>query len=406
MALFNVSGQSNAIVFGLTPSDLPSHLSGPMAAVQVWTGAGWQAFEPGVNTGTTANPDAWGWSAQFMHRWAADHPGQTAYVVNTFKGSTGVAADSSQDDWSPSTGEWFATNAANLAAAKASLASAGQMTHVDAILWNQGEQDAIDAAKASAYQTNLTNLISQARSAWGEASTAFIQAELSTTPGLAFDDDVRAAQVAVDAADGLVWTVDTDALVFQADQLHYSAADAVAMGNAYYDIFRNAARVFNGTSGADTITAEAGADSLAGGAGADWIFADANNDWLQGNQGADTLYGGSGTDTVIGGADNDVLRGGQGDDILEGANGSDLIFGDKGNDLVRGGAGADTFVIGTGTGQDTCDDFNYGDGDKVRIDGGLGYSVSHAGGDTVVSLSDGTSITLVGVTLSGFDWII
>jgi Ca2+-binding RTX toxin-like protein len=73
-----------------------------------------------------------------------------------------------------------------------------------------------------------------------------------------------------------------------------------------------------------------------GGGGSDVVVdysADAAN-IFEGEAGSDTLYGLAGNDTLNGGGDNDLIFGGDGDD---------LIIGGAGADFMGGGAGADTF---------------------------------------------------------------
>ncbi len=87
------------------------------------------------------------------------------------------------------------------------------------------------------------------------------------------------------------------------------------------------ARLFAGTSGADSIGGTAAADTISGGAGDDAIDGRAGDDVLSGGDGSDTLWGGSGNDVLDGGAGNDNLNGGSGDNTYL------FGFGD-GNDIV------------------------------------------------------------------------
>jgi hypothetical protein len=86
--------------------------------------------------------------------------------------------------------------------------------------------------------------------------------------------------------------------------------------------------------------------------------------------GADTLYGGAGADTLSGGADDDVLFGGADGDVF-------FFTGPSGNDVING--------------------FSFEDGDRLDLDG-QGYTLAAQAGGVLVSLEDGGTILLTGLT--------
>jgi Ca2+-binding RTX toxin-like protein len=99
-----------------------------------------------------------------------------------------------------------------------------------------------------------------------------------------------------------------------------------------WDLNAIKAKLYAGTSGADTLTGTLGNDAISGAAG------------------ADTLYGRDG---------GDVLNGGAGDDTLYGENGNDTLDGGAGNDALYGGAGNDLYLFGRGSGADLLNDYDY-----------------------------------------------
>ncbi|MBK3774500.1 hypothetical protein GAY31_10060 [Azospirillum brasilense] len=114
--------------------------------------------------------------------------------------------------------------------------------------------------------------------------------------------------------------------------------------------------------------------------------------YILGEAGDDHLVGGAGNDTVIGDAGNDTLFGGGGDDLLRGF---------AGDDWLVGGAGRDVFSFGLGDGHDLVFDFNpeedtlsFGDATVTQLIAGARVS----GGSTVFSLSDGSTLTVIGRT--------
>lgn len=430
-SLIAIAGQSNAGGFGLNSGSVPTALKGwTTPQVQIWNPTT-QAFEQmvaGTNTGTVNQPTMWGPELGFAHEWVADHPGETLYIVKTIKGSTDIAADPTQLDWSPTSGELFATMTAQLNAAKAA-AGIGQ---VSGIFWMLGEQAAVEGSKAAAHATLLTDEFAAMRASWGDAGTPIVFGQISDKAGLEFMGQVRAAQAAVDAADGNAVSVNTDSFGMQADKLHYSGDGQVSLGTAMYEAWTTAPRWFSGTAGQDTVTgADAsdylhagegddlvfggaawddlhgnqGDDTVVGGLGDDWVVGGQGRDVLYGEQGADIVLGNIGNDSLDGGLGNDTMRGGQDSDLLVGGQGDDWLSGDDGADTIIGGAGADTFNFFAEAGTDRVMDFNRAEGDRVQLDPGTVFTVTHQGADTLVTTAGGDVMTLVGVTLQNGDWI-
>ncbi|MBI1199684.1 MAG: matrixin family metalloprotease [Phenylobacterium sp.] len=162
-----------------------------------------------------------------------------------------------------------------------------------------------------------------------------------------------------------------------------------------------------GGTGFDDINGNQGNDTCVSGGGDDWVVGGKDNDSLVGSAGQNLVYGNLGNDTCDGGDGNDIVRGGQNDDIVNGGAGDDYVSGDKGDDTITGGAGADLFHTFGAAGIDRVLDFHISEGDRVLVDPGTQYTVSQVGADTVVSMTGGGQMILVGVqmsTLTG-DWI-
>jgi len=199
----------------------------------------------------------------------------------------------------------------------------------------------------------------------------------------------------------------------------------------------------------EKLTGATGNDVLSGGDGNDKLIGLAGNDTLDGGNGNDTLIGGSGDDTLIGGsgidtvsygdatsgvtvsladagphvtsagsdtfssienltgsAFGDTLTGDAGANTLYSGDGDDILNGGAGNDLLIGGSGADKFVFDLGTGQDMVSDFASGT-DKLDLSafGFADFTAVQAathdvGGNAVIDLGGGDSVTLTGVTSS------
>lgn len=165
-------------------------------------------------------------------------------------------------------------------------------------------------------------------------------------------------------------------------------------------------RIFGGF-GFDDVHGNQGNDTVSGGHGDDWVVGGKDEDQLFGDEGLDIVYGNLGNDTCEGGTGADVVRGGQGNDVLRGGDGADFLSGDLGDDTITGGAGADIFNSFGAAGLDRVTDFNRAEGDRIRLDPGSTYTASQQGADTVVEVTGGARVVLVGVQLSSLDpgWI-
>ena len=103
-----------------------------------------------------------------------------------------------------------------------------------------------------------------------------------------------------------------------------------------------------------------------------------------------------------------TLTGGSGDDQLIGSSFADTLIGAVGDDLLTGGEGSDIFSydISKNEGHDTIVDFS-DNADKINIAGGsyagLTITAGADAGETLVTLSSGTTITLKGITAANIN---
>jgi hypothetical protein len=244
----------------------------------------------------------------------------------------------------------------------------------------------------------------------------FLDGNANTYAGMGGNDEV----VALAGADSVHGDAGNDTLSGGEgdDQLSGDDGDDRLIGDVGADSLAGGAGsdTVEGGDGSDTLQGNADADSLTGGAGDDLMYGGRGDDALVGGHGADRLVGdlgddqlqgAVGNDSIEGGEGADTLHGGQGNDVLVGGDGNDWLSGDRGDDLLTGGAGADTFHIGLGAGHDMVVDFSAAEGDRVQVDLGLTWSVSQAGADTVVSLSDGSTLVLANMTAAALSgaWI-
>jgi serralysin len=155
-----------------------------------------------------------------------------------------------------------------------------------------------------------------------------------------------------------------------------------------------------GGAGFDDINGNMGDDTCVSGGGDDWVVGGKDNDSLTGSDGTNLVYGNIGNDTCDGGAGADTVRGGQDNDVVSGGAGNDFVSGDRGDDTVTGGTGADLFHTFGDAGIDRVLDFHVAEGDRVLLDPGTQYTVAQVGADTVISMTGGGQMILVGVQSS------
>ena len=192
-----------------------------------------------------------------------------------------------------------------------------------------------------------------------------------------------------------------------------------------------AAVIFTG-GGPTTVTGgEAGGDTIVGGSGnltvdaqkGDAIFGNGGSLSVDASTtGADSIIGGAGTLSVTGRGSNMLVVASQSNSNIQTGNGAALVFGSSGNAAVTGGTGWLGVVVGSGKmdvqenggtavydvvkGAAGGSDMIYGFNVKTDTISLFGYQssdmhVTSSGGSTLLSLSDGTRIQLVGVSNPG-----
>lgn len=448
MAFVVFAGQSNMGGAYMDASTLSAAWT-PDSLTRIWDPAAkaWVQMQPGVNTGFGQMPNAWGPEVAFAMAFRAAFPDEPLYLVKATHGGTPLEPDTGpwQFDWSPdSTDEHFDRTAAMIAEASAALGG----LKPEALFWGQGETDATNPGPAAAYFQNFQEFLAAARAEWLSDPAAHV-GFFRINPNGAYSGAVRQAQADVDAIDPYARSFDTHLFPLQGDNLHFSAQSYDWIGQEFFHLlelwrsppppgeWRDGAAgddTLMGAAGPDTLVGAAGLDFVRGGEGDDLLLGGEAFDDLHGNWGFDTLYGGEGGDWVVGGqgrdrlfgegghdvvygnlADdlvdggdgNDWVRGGQGNDVLFGGGGDDFLAGDRGDDLISGGWGADLFHVFGEAGRETILDFNRADGDRIQVMAGYTWSASQVGADTVVDLSGGARVVLVGVQLASLDpgWI-
>jgi len=242
VSLYLLGGQSNMAGDTSDAAFLAGTPQGaPLPEVQIWQ-PGFQSFEalrPGFNS-NFGNGGGFGAEIGFGHAMAAAQASGTLdseeiYIVKYAIGATTLA-----EDWNPD-GSGAQYNAFNnwVGGALDNLTNANIGFEIEAMLWMQGENDAIEQSRADNYQANLTNFISDIRSRYG-ADMDFLIGRLheELTPNFyTYAPTVREAQVAVANSAANNYWIDTDDLVVNpVDGVHFDSSGHLALGEAFADV--------------------------------------------------------------------------------------------------------------------------------------------------------------------------
>ncbi len=156
--------------------------------------------------------------------------GYTPAVIKVSKGGTDLA-----QDWAPNgvAGvQLWRTWVDEIVRAVRAVDHDDHPYLVPYVVWIQGEADGIDAAKAAAYQANLTALISATRTELSAPGLVWIIARCANTQTLVTHRaTIQAAQDAVDAGDSNVDLINCDDLAVKVDNVHYTEASLVTLGS-------------------------------------------------------------------------------------------------------------------------------------------------------------------------------
>jgi Ca2+-binding RTX toxin-like protein len=304
-----------------------------------------------------------------------------------------------------------------------------------------------NASFSGSVRVSDSGLVLNAPAAIGTGPILLTDAELAIEAGASGQPNGSTTVVQLDNADQnrpcIVSAVNTPVLAYgqltfepglQGEDLvlyNGSAASTVygGIGSAMVFAGSGGGQFFGGTGGNNLIVGGSGAATIGGGGNGDQLWANGSaGDLIAAASGNETLgagnstgnnlfFGGTGNDLIMAGAGNDLVVAGSGTPTIFGGSGNTAIFAGSGQDLIVLGSGADYVQMGTGnaaifagTGADLFGIYNGQAGGNDIISGFKngtdhialrGYPsapsiVSH-GGNTTITLSDNTQVTLLGV---------
>ena len=242
--IFVLSGQSNAVGVAAN-TDFPMEYQTEQTNVQIWAGMQvdisltnrWINVKPGFGNNLANSGCELSFAREISKRFPNEH-------FRIIKGAW--SATSMVDYWlSPSAGTpakadfYHSLINSTIQPALNSITANGDSYELAGFLWMQGESDAIVETSANAYESNLSNFITDIRKDLNVEKLPFIIAKIDATPSWPFNAIVRQAQDNVASKLKNVGIFDTHG--FETDGIHYLSAGYVKMGiqfsNQYINVF-------------------------------------------------------------------------------------------------------------------------------------------------------------------------
>lgn len=218
--VYILAGQSNMVGIA-SSSSLPGYLAQPRDDVLLFESAENDLFKTRrwsrLDAGGVFGPEI------SFGRWMADHHRQPVGIIKVAAGGTSLAID-----WSPDIRGFLYDR---LIATVREAAETGRF-EIEAVIWMQGERDALIEATAGVYAQNLPHFIQRIRDDLNRPDLPFVFGRINPTDRIyPFVDQVRQAQQELDMPYAVM--VDCDSLAKRRDDIHYSAAGQVELGQRF-----------------------------------------------------------------------------------------------------------------------------------------------------------------------------
>jgi len=226
--VFLLGGQSNMSGSGTAVSDLPPELQGAQSDILFFHGSSsaLEHLQPG--SGSSYGPEI-----TFGRAVADTFTNDTFALIKYARGATDL-----ENDWNPATGSTYTVFRNVVSNGLNALVQAGYAVEIVGMLWTQGERDARLGFEA-AYETNLHEFVADVRSRYGVGLPFFVSqlsSQQTSLPasGLA---KVRQAQASIAAVDPDTYLIVTDTFDMGDDNLHFSSAGQMALGQGFADAY-------------------------------------------------------------------------------------------------------------------------------------------------------------------------
>lgn len=221
LAVFLLAGQSNADGRGAIDDLSPPYDSAQPLVLAYTDGGGdpWPALIPGWNND---GENMFGPEIKFGYDAVLRSNGIPIGIIKSAEGGTSLAVD-----WCKGGDNY------NDLMTQITNAQGTRTIVIKALIWVQGERDAVQSDYANAYQFNLTQFLSDIRSDLSLPNLPVVICKLHTSLPVGsypYASTVRAAQVAVATADSYAVAVDTRDISLNVDNIHYDADGCLELG--------------------------------------------------------------------------------------------------------------------------------------------------------------------------------
>jgi hypothetical protein len=225
--VFLLAGQSNMNGQG-TNSELTSPYDSAQTNVAFWHDGAWEDLSPGFgNTSEQFGPEV-----TFGYTVRQALPSDRIFLIKYAVNGTAL-----YNDWAPSSGPQYSAFMSTALAALADLDAAGVDYEISAMLWLQGESDALEG-HGEAYETNLRNFIDDMRTRFDAPDLPFYIARVREHYGTPEQTAlVRTAQVVIADSTANVEWFDTDSYNPLINGGHYDTAGQVGIGIDFANTF-------------------------------------------------------------------------------------------------------------------------------------------------------------------------
>lgn len=231
--VYLIGGQSNAAGWNTRASGLPASLQAPQNDVRFFANddprievadpnVQWRALVPGTGNGNTS----FGPEITLGRTLADENPDRNIAIIKYAIGGANLSEQWNSVRSQPNLYDSFLDTIDNAIAAL----PAGDTVVFKGMVWMQGEDDAGTTQQTNAYETNLTNLISQVRQDVGVPDLHFSIGQLGALPGRDGTGVIQNIQARVAARDPDVSFVITSDFSLQNDNLHFTNASQIELG--------------------------------------------------------------------------------------------------------------------------------------------------------------------------------
>ncbi len=227
--VFLLGGQSNMMGSNTEISDLPPELQVPQTDILFFYGTGSLMYlQPGSGSASAYGPEI-----TFGRTVADTFSNESFALIKHAESATNL-----KYDWDPATGSSYSAFRNVVADGLSALTDAGYIVEIVGMLWTQGERDVREGYEAS-YEANLQQFIADIRSRYGENLPFFISQLSSQQTNLPASELalIRQAQANVASADANSHLIVTDTFEMGADNLHFSSAGQIALGQGFADAY-------------------------------------------------------------------------------------------------------------------------------------------------------------------------